>query len=174
MEQSHLQWEIAGILFTGSTELDTQERPLFAIKVDGKTYSHISRLLAAYPCLQQPDAAGISARILLFLHKGEQNRVITDTDGFRQSYKSRLLQEQLNEKLTPLYRQHPVFDVSRIQPPQWQNRVLGFFFIEHNSRLPYYVSYEFQAADAPKEQASMPGKQAHEASGLQCRLLAAV
>ena len=168
MQQTQSQWKIADSLFIGCEQADNKGKPSYAIKVGDKTYSHGAQLLQDTPCLRKAETAEVTAKILLFLHRGERDRVITDASGFQKSYQSRLLQEQLDETLVPLYRQHPEFDVKCVHPPQWQSNRLSFFFVEHNTGLPYCVSYDYTAAGM--EQSFFPSGQEHE-SGFECRLL---
>ncbi|WP_281557844.1 hypothetical protein [Thalassomonas sp. RHCl1] len=171
MQQTQSQWKIADSLFIGCEQADDRGKPSFSILVGDKVYSHGAQLLQDYPCLRQAETAEITAKILLFLHRGEHDSVIIDADAFQKSYQSRLLQEQLDETLAPLYRQHPEFDVERVHQPQWQNNRLSFFFVEHNTGLPYFVSYDYPAAGMG--QSLFPSDQEHE-PGLECRLLASL
>ncbi|WP_281557849.1 hypothetical protein [Thalassomonas sp. RHCl1] len=171
MQQTQSQWKIADSLFIGCEQADNREKSSFSILVSGKAYSHGAQLLQDYPCLRQAETAEITAKILLFLHRGEHDRVITNAGEFQKSYQSRLLQEQLDETLAPLYRQHPEFDVKRVHQPQWQNNRLSFFFVEHNTGLPYCVSYNCPAAGI--EQSLFPSGTEHE-PGFEYRLLASL
>jgi len=171
MQQPELQWKMADILFVGVVEANTGAEAVYLVKANGKAYSHISPLLHDHPALKQPQGAEIAANILLFLHRGEQDSVITDAGKFKQGYQSRLLQEQLDLSLAPLYRQHPEFDIGRVHPPQWQNNRLNFFFIEHTSRLPYAVSYLCPASQDLSGQKLFNQTLAEDDPGFECRLL---
>ncbi|WDE08883.1 hypothetical protein SG34_029525 [Thalassomonas viridans] len=173
MQQLQTQWQVADTFFTGESESGTKGKSLFAVRANGKAYTDIGQLLQDYPCLRQADVAGVCAQIMLFLHKGEQDRVIMDAGRFKQGYQSRLLQERLDPGLAPLYRQHPEFDVSRIRPPQWQHNLLSFFFVDHTSRLPYSMSYQYQA-DVIQGHESINQGQVEGARAFECHLLASL
>ncbi|WDE02417.1 hypothetical protein [Thalassomonas actiniarum] len=171
MQKTQSQWKIADSLFIGCEQQDDRGKPSFIILAGDKAYLQGAQLLQDYPCLTKAETAEITAKIVLFLHRGEHDSVVVDADEFQKSYQSRLLQEQLDETLAPLYRQHPEFDINRVHPPQWQSNRLSFFFVEHNTGLPYYVSYDYPAAGM--EQSLFLSGPEHD-PGFECRLLASL
>ncbi len=121
------------------------------IWIDNHLFTGLKPLVDAHPKLKEPHNVMALAKVVNFLSRCFEFKVVSDIEEFRQIYALRIQEEHERPDDVPTnLSAYGNFDLSVLHAPKIEQQTLRFFVENDYNHLPYQVSLEFPpGADDP-------------------------